>query len=208
MARTPKANGAGLVVAPRRELCLDFANTVAWRGSEPAESLHGFADLLRWSESNGVLGGDGFDRVGRWSMKHPGEAAAMFQDAVALRETIYRIFFRIAAGKAPDARDVGEVNRALERAPARRVLVHADKGFGWRLDPDARSAAALLAPVLWSAGDLLVSPDAARLRHCSNDKCLWLFLDESKNGSRRWCSMQACGNRAKAHRHYLRQKSA
>ena len=66
--------------------------------------------------------------------------------------------------------------------------------------------AALLAPALWSAGDLLTGPQLARVRECANDKCLWLFLDESKNGTRRWCSMSACGNRAKAHRHYLRSK--
>ena len=54
---------------------------------------------------------------------------------------------------------------------------------------------------------LFESPEVARIRHCANAKCLWLFLDDSKNGSRRWCSMQLCGNRAKAHRHYLRGKT-
>jgi predicted RNA-binding Zn ribbon-like protein len=52
----------------------------------------------------------------------------------------------------------------------------------------------------------LVGPDSERVRECANNRCLWLFLDDSKNGTRRWCSMQACGNRAKAYRHYLRQK--
>jgi predicted RNA-binding Zn ribbon-like protein len=47
----------------------------------------------------------------------------------------------------------------------------------------------------------------ARVRHCANERCLWLFLDDSKSGTRRWCSMSACGNRAKAHRHYARQKA-
>jgi predicted RNA-binding Zn ribbon-like protein len=60
--------------------------------------------------------------------------------------------------------------------------------------------------VLWSAGDLIVSPEGGRLRHCLNDQCGWLFMDDSKNGSRRWCSMRSCGNRAKAQRHYLRSK--
>jgi predicted RNA-binding Zn ribbon-like protein len=68
------------------------------------------------------------------------------------------------------------------------------------------SPAVEAAPVLWSAADILVGPDSARVRECANNRCLWLFLDDSKNGTRRWCSMQACGNRAKAHRHYLRQR--
>jgi predicted RNA-binding Zn ribbon-like protein len=63
-----------------------------------------------------------------------------------------------------------------------------------------------LAPVAWSAADLLVRPLIDRVRLCANEKCRWLFLDESKSGNRRWCSMSACGNRAKAHRHYARQK--
>ena len=45
-----------------------------------------------------------------------------------------------------------------------------------------------------------------RIRRCTNDDCLWLFLDESKNGTRRWCDMASCGNRAKARRHYLKMK--
>jgi predicted RNA-binding Zn ribbon-like protein len=64
----------------------------------------------------------------------------------------------------------------------------------------------MLAPALWSLADLLTGPDRTHLRECANDRCLWLFLDDSKNGSRRWCSMQSCGNRAKARRHYLRER--
>jgi len=67
-------------------------------------------------------------------------------------------------------------------------------------------ANASLTPILWSAADLLVSRRLERVRQCANSQCLWLFLDDSKSGNRRWCSMSACGNRAKAHRHYLRHK--
>jgi predicted RNA-binding Zn ribbon-like protein len=112
----------------------------------------------------------------------------------------------MAEGKTPEARDVAAINAALDGAPERRVLAHREKTFGWRIDRDALSAADLLAPVLWSAGDLIVSPEVGRLRHCLNDQCGWLFMDDSKNGSRRWCSMRSCGNRAKAQRHYLRSK--
>jgi len=58
-----------------------------------------------------------------------------------------------------------------------------------------------------SAGDLLLGPKLARVRQCANPACRFLFLDDSKAGNRRWCSMAACGNRAKAHRHYLRRKA-
>jgi predicted RNA-binding Zn ribbon-like protein len=82
------------------------------------------------------------------------------------------------------------------------VRIRASDGVSMR----NRLPASLLAPALWSAADILVGLESARLRECANDRCLWLFFDDSKNGTRRWCSMQSCGNRAKAHRHYLRQK--
>ncbi len=206
MARTVKISGS--IVAPRRDLCLEFVNTLAWRGSAREESLHGFTDLARWCAANGMLAGDGADRAARWAEKNADEARVVFGESIALREALYRIFFAAAEHRPPGDGDIGLVNRALAGAPARRILAHRDRGFGWRIEREGFSAPALLGPVLWSAGDLIVGPDAARLRHCANDRCLWLFLDDSKNGSRRWCSMQSCGNRAKAHRHYVRMKSA
>ena len=208
MNRPAKPSGGTLLVAPRRDLCLDFANTLSYRGGDAQESLHDFGELVRWGAANALLAADGCEWALRWSDQHPEQAAAVFADAIAIREASYRIFFAIAARTIAEPRAVAAVNRALAAAPARRVLVRGNKGFGWQIDRDGFSAPSLLAPVLWSAGDLMVSPDTIRLRHCSNEQCLWLFLDDSKNGSRRWCSMQACGNRAKAHRHYLRTRTA
>jgi predicted RNA-binding Zn ribbon-like protein len=196
-----------MLVAPRRGLCLDFANTLSYRGGDAQESLHDFGELVRWCAGNALLTGDGCARALRWSDRHPEQEAAIFTDAIAIREASYHIFFAIAARRTPESRAVAVVNRALDAAPARRVLVRDATGFGWQIDREGLSAPTLLAPVLWAMGDLMVSPETIRLRHCANDKCLWLFLDDSKNGSRRWCSMQACGNRAKAHRHYLRTRT-
>ena len=207
MNRTAKLSGGAVLVAPRRDLCLDFVNTLCYRGGDPQESLHHFGKLVRWCAANATLSEDGSVRAFLWSDQHPEKAAATFTDAIATREASYRIFFAIAARRTPPPRAVAALNRALDAAPARRVLVRGNKGFGWEIDRVGFSAPVLLAPVLWSAGDLMVSPDTIRLRHCSNEQCLWLFLDDSKNGSRRWCSMQACGNRAKAHRHYLRTRN-
>jgi len=204
MNRTSKTSST--IVVPRRDLCIDFANTRYWRGSEPVETVHDFSEMVQWCETNAMLGREAAERALQCSEKRGRDAAAIFDDAIALRETIYRICFAMAEGKTPAPRDVAAINAALDGAPERRVLAHREKTFGWRIDRDALSAADLLAPVLWSACDLIVSPEVGRLRHCLNDQCGWLFMDDSKNGSRRWCSMQSCGNRAKAHRHYLRSK--
>lgn len=208
MTRTSREGSAATVVAPRRDLCVDFVNTVAWRGSDVAESLHGVTDLLRWCSENGVTDRAARARLDHWASRNPAGSSAMLEEAITLRESLYRILFAITRNEASPARDVATLNAVLERAPVRHTVALVDRGFGWRIDADRCATAALLAPVLWSAGDLLVSPEVARLRHCANPKCLWLFLDDSKNGSRRWCSMQACGNRAKAHRHYLRMMKA
>jgi predicted RNA-binding Zn ribbon-like protein len=201
------AKAGVLVLAPRRDLCLDFANTLAWRSSAPSESLHGLPDLLRWCASSGSLLAGAIEGSESWADRHPVQAAAIFRGAIAIREATYRIFHAAASGNAPTDDDLSALNRALKETPARSALQRIGAGFGWRVEVRRpATASTLLAPALWSAGDLLTGPQLARVRECANDKCLWLFLDESKNGTRRWCSMSACGNRAKAHRHYARLK--
>jgi predicted RNA-binding Zn ribbon-like protein len=194
------------MLAPRIELCLDFANTLAWRGSKREESLNGPADLLRWCETAGAQSKRTVREYASLLENDSARGAEVLREAIAIREAIYRIFYRAASGHAPEDGDLRQLNEALKRAPMRIGVERTGAGFGWRVERAEAAVAMLLAPVLWSAADLLVGPNLARVRHCANDRCLWLFLDDSKTGTRRWCSMQSCGNRAKAHRHYLRQR--
>ena len=189
-------------------MCLDFANTLAYRGSSPIESLHTFADLLKWCGDARVIVPQIIHQLRGRSEKHPKRVADIFSEAIGLREVIYRLFHAVASGANPDDADLNLLNESLRDAPPRTTIERGAEGFGWQVADSKVSAFSILAPVLWSAGDLLVGPQLEKLRECSNEKCLWLFLDDSKNGTRRWCSMQSCGNRAKAHRHYLRQKGA
>jgi predicted RNA-binding Zn ribbon-like protein len=123
-----------------------------------------------------------------------------------MREAIFRTFSALASGNPVRDRDFAALNRALAGAPTRSRLARLDGGYAWRIEPAGISAPTLLAPVLWSAGDLMIKGEHRRVRQCANEKCLWLFVDESKNGTRRWCDMTACGNRAKARCHYLKRK--
>ncbi len=189
------------------DLCLGFANTRYYRGTDPPTETIGDLDaLLAWCRSSaGLSAGD--ERTVRRLWREDGESATAFREALALREAIYRIFFCTAEAKTPAASDLDALNRALNAAPARRGVARAGSGFAWRVTGvEEPSIPAVLAPVTWSAANLLTGPRLPRVRHCANERCLWLFLDESKNGTRRWCSMSACGNRAKAHRHYVRHK--
>jgi predicted RNA-binding Zn ribbon-like protein len=196
-----------LAAPARAELCLDFANTLCWRGSDPpSEALRGLDDLLAWCTAAGVQDGPVIDRLGSWWRAHPVRGTEVFAEAIGLREAIYRILTAAARSGEPKLTDLDGLNCALSAAPARLRLKHHDGGYTWQIRQPAPSVALLLAPVLWSAGDLLTQPGLRRVRQCANDKCLWLFLDDSKSGTRRWCSMSMCGNRAKARRHYLRVK--
>ena len=125
-----------------------------------------------------------------------------------MRETIYRLFDAQAQGKPPASKDLDALNRALARAPARTTLRRDRTGYQWEVEAKPATALGLLAPVLWSAGDLLSGPRLDRVRRCANPQCGWLFLDDSRAGKRRWCSMQSCGNRAKARRHYHKSKDS
>jgi predicted RNA-binding Zn ribbon-like protein len=64
----------------------------------------------------------------------------------------------------------------------------------------------MLWPIVDAAADLLVRGEPERIKTCGSATCGWLFLDLSRNRSRRWCDMKDCGNRAKARRHYARRK--
>jgi predicted RNA-binding Zn ribbon-like protein len=195
------------ILSLRPDLCLEFVNTLAWRGSLRSESLHQFSDLLEWCGSSGALPRNALEEVRKWSAKNPADAAAVLQAAIDIRELIYRLFIDLTSEKPLDGADLRALNSALAQAPARTSVAANAHAFGWSIAIEPPSAATLLATVLWSAADLIISANRKRIRHCANDKCLWMFIDDSKNRSRRWCSMQACGNRAKAQRHYQRQKS-
>jgi predicted RNA-binding Zn ribbon-like protein len=198
-----------LVSAAREDACLAFANSLSWRGrAAPLEELGTFDDLLDWLGETTGLAMAAVQALGRWSHDHPRMAAKLLAEALALREVIYRIFSALPRGDPVSDQDLAALNAALADAPARARLARTGTGYAWRIEPARITAPAVLAPVVWSAGDLLVGDRLGRVRLCANGECLWLFLDESKAGTRRWCNMASCGNRAKARRHYLKMKQA
>lgn len=178
----------------RPDLCLEFVNTRYWRGqATPTETLNAAEDLAAWAGGN--LSKDARPLARR-----------EFDRALEVRETIYRVFDAAARGKAPAIVDIEALNEALAAAPARTVLRRERSGFSWEVDMKSTTALAQLAPVLWTAGDLLTGTKLDKVRRCANPDCGWLFLDDSRAGKRRWCSMTSCGNRAKARRHYHKVK--
>jgi predicted RNA-binding Zn ribbon-like protein len=135
------------------------------------------------------------------------EAGAVLLRARDLREVMYRIFLAIAEEVTPTETDLHALNAALARAMAHARIVPHDGGFAWDWGGDESELDRLLWPIVRSAADLLTSSELDAVRVCAADDCSWLFLDTSKNHTRRWCSMKSCGNRAKARRHYKKEKA-
>lgn len=196
-------------------LCLDFANSWGDRGRPETDKLRGYADLLAFARRAGLLEGGEDTRLAGLAARERRAAAAALDLARGLREVLYRIFSAVAAARAPAGADLVRLNAALPGALSRLRLERRDGGgFGWGwADPPAaagpaRALAAPLGPILRSAAELLASGERREVRECAAGDCTWLFLDRSRNHSRRWCSMATCGNRAKAQRHYRRRSEA
>ena len=187
-------------------LPLDFANTVDPRHGEGAHDfIAGYADLLTWGEHAGAITAGQSQRLLRQAKPRPAEARAALDAALALREALYALFSSAAAGLPPPLDALQTLNVALARALAQSRLTPLGNGCAWSWNEDPAALDRPLWPIARAAADLLTAPELARVRECpAEDGCGWLFLDTSKNGSRRWCSMEGCGNRAKARRHYAR----
>jgi predicted RNA-binding Zn ribbon-like protein len=195
-------------------LCLDFANTAVWRLSpQPEETLVDYAALLTWSSRVGALTESEAEALRSAAVARPDEAAATLVCAVGLREAINLIFVATASGYSTRPQDLTVLNGALAEAMA-HATVHPDAtGFAWDWSgaPGSEAAAPNLARPLWpiarSAADLLIGPEQTRVKRCPGTNCGWLFLDTSKNGSRRWCDMAICGNRARVRAFAARRRA-
>jgi predicted RNA-binding Zn ribbon-like protein len=188
-------------------LCLDFVNTLAWRGSErPNDRLARYDDLIAWCRRAGTLAPPDAKALRGRAAADPKAAEAVLARARNLREALHRLFTARGGRRRPD--DLTTVNDELARAPARRRLTWRDGGFAWPEDDRCADLDRPLWPIVWSGVDLLVDRHAGdRVKACADATCGALFFDASRNRSRRWCVMEDCGNRAKARRHYARQKT-
>jgi predicted RNA-binding Zn ribbon-like protein len=180
---------------PRRlggRVCLDFVNTVEDRASAHPEELLVSPDrLVDWALDAAVL-----------HARPPAPPdAALLRHALALRESFRRVVLRDGT-----ADDLGRVNDALAAAALHAVLRPDGDAFAWAWDADVPEA--LLWEVARDMGGLLTDLDAlARVRTCALASCGWLFVDQSRNHSRRWCSMEGCGNVAKSRAFQTRRRA-
>src|SRR3990172_6212194 len=186
--------------------CLDFLVTLRGRKEERRETLLRFADFIDWCRLVGILSEE---QAARLKATRSREAARCLREVIRLRETLYRAFSAVAANHPVPAKDLGWINRLLRREPHYWEI---------QMDSDGRPVKETVMATrgLWqplmrvcqSAVDLLTSDRLELLRACANPRCSVFFIDQSRNRTRRWCSMARCGNLIKVTRFYARKRTA
>lgn len=165
-------------------LALDLANTISWRNTgREVDHLATFDDVMAWSKEVGLIGA-GF-------VASPLEQRTLLEQVLALRKAVYAAGSAIARGLDPLQPDLNVIRDIA--AVALRHASLSGSPFTLRFESIYR----VTGTIAWSALDLLRGDELSRLKQCPPDDCHWLFIDGTKNGSRRWCDMGTCGNRAK-----------
>ena len=184
-------------------LALDFLNTRPVQNGEPMELLPDFSVLVHWFQAAGLLSSREATQIEReWGQS--GEARRMLEAARALREGLRKEILAWEDGVSIHHSTVAELNRLMAEHPMRTRLKGSGNNGSTELYFTVDRPEDLFAPLAQSAANLFTSVDRTRVRKC--DKCVLHFLDTSKKGTRRWCSMQLCGNRLKVAA-YARRKS-
>ena len=189
-------------------VALDFANTLGGMHTAPThEHLIEYADLVAFGRSAGTLSPAQGRRLIDEAERQPARATAVLRRAILLREAIWRVFDAFAKSGRAEAADLATIQEeelaALKHA--RYAKSGSDVAYQWSEDLSLDRALWDIARV---AGELLRSKvDLVRVRECGSATCEWLFIDKSRNHTRRWCDMNDCGNRAKVRRFRARQRA-
>ena len=181
-------------------LCLDFANT--------GDVISDYADLIAWMLQGNAIDNEIASKLERAARLSLDPAASTTREAKALRQTIHGLFTALACDRRPTAQQLELLSKLVSESEQHRALRAAGADFAWDWGFDTPPLEFPLWILARSAADLLISDQRDRVHQCASGDCDWLFLDTSRNRSRRWCAMAECGNRAKARRNYARKKQA
>lgn len=187
-------------------LCLDFSNTLGDHASEhPREFLRSYFDLVKWSNYTGIISDEEEYSLLHKAEEFPNEAERVHKNAIELREIIFQIFSSIAKNTSLQEKDISEFNKKLSIMMKYSKLEITKTGIEWNVKGNKDLLDRPLNVVIQSAFMLLTSSELHKVKMCADERgCGWLFVDHSKNRSRRWCDMTDCGNIAKQKRFYRR----
>lgn len=184
-------------------LCLDFVNTIDNRKKTGScDYLQSFKELLQWYGHTRSLSAKIIHTLERLAKDYPQKAAIVFEKSILLRELLHRLFSAMIAGKSPASADLVQFNSYIGEAYA-NIEIAWLAGAG-KLQFNAPALEQVYWWLVKSAVELYTSGKPAQVKECP--ACGWLFLDKSRNGSRKWCSMSTCGDVDKVTRNYQRTK--
>ena len=185
-------------------LALDFLNTQPVQNGEPMELLSDFSALLRWFQAAGLLSSRKMANLQRQT----GESVAGRRTLDAIRrfrETLRKEILAWEGGADLHRATVDELNRLMETHPMHSKLEATGKVHSLEPRFEPQHPGDLFAPLAQSVANLFAEADRNRVRKCG--QCVLHFYDTSRKGTRRWCSMQLCGNRLKVAAYAARQRS-
>jgi predicted RNA-binding Zn ribbon-like protein len=187
------------------QLTLDFLNTRPVQNGEPMELLPDFSALLRWFQAAELLSvRDVANLQKKWGKS--ARAQRTVRAARDLREKLRKEILAWEGGGAVHHATIDELNRLMADHPMRTKLNTSESAFAMKLWFELRHPEDLFAPLAHSAAALFANVDRSRVRKC--DQCVLHFHDTSKKGTRRWCSMQLCGNRRKVAAYAARKRES
>jgi predicted RNA-binding Zn ribbon-like protein len=182
-------------------LSLDFLNTQIVDDGKPKDLLNDFEDFVEWAEAVKLLEPVQVERFIRdWNKQS--ETKKFFAELKEFRRTLREMVEAIAKIKAVKPSTIKMINSVLNQGYGYHELVKTESGFEKRFRSNFDKPQQLLIPIAESAADLISYGNPKNLRKCEG--CILYFYDTTKNHRRRWCSMNACGNRAKAAAFYKR----
>jgi predicted RNA-binding Zn ribbon-like protein len=191
------------------DITLDLVNTLdfRFRQSGAVELLETYDDLLAFLTQSGLLTASQARKLRRLDGAEA-ERRHILKQVKDLRETLSTVIYALVDGDTIPAAELTALEACLKQASVHRYLVVHENHLAWSRQGTFGTTAAPLWLLAQAAADLLLSERAAQLRTCAADTCRWLFLDASKNRTRRWCDMKVCGNRMKAKRFQARRLSS
>lgn len=182
---------------------LDLVNTVSWAGADREHDwFDPGANVIRWARALDLI----TEPVAEQMLAGPtgrGSRVAGIRRVRRVRATLIDVLRPLVANETPPPPDVEALNAYIVDAHRRRFIEPGSLTWAWR---EPVTLDHLMDPVVLDAGALITGPDRPRVKECPG--CGWLFLDGSRNRSRRWCDMADCGSRDKARRYYHRQRNS
>jgi predicted RNA-binding Zn ribbon-like protein len=186
------------------QLALDFLNTRPEQNGEPQELLSDVNALLRWFRAAELLSARQFATLQKQCENSP-RARRTLEEILGLREKLRKAVLAWEAGGKLHRATIEYLNGLLAVHPMLEKVIHIENSPRMDLCFEVRQPEDLLAPLAHSAAKLLTEAKRSRVRKCG--ECVLHFLDTSKKGTRRWCSMQLCGNRLKVAAYARRQRN-